>query len=373
VAAVEAEVDFLDVVYEAPLDPACWSDVLRRFTGLMGGHFASLVIQDQVTGAGRSIEIPEVQERRGLYFGYFAACNPLLRIQDFPARPRIMIDEEKVPKDIFVRTEFYNDFWRKYDFHSNLIARLAIENTNTTVINVLRSARREAFGGSDVEAASKLLPHLVRAVRLADRFSSLRELSCGTKEIIDRSRHAAFLVGADARLRYNNTAGESLLTAKCGMTLRNGMLIAATETLTRNLHGLIGAAAGRKGERTSATMALPRPDHIRPLSAIVSPLPSEQISVFCADPLVLVSVSDPDAKISVPEHRLHEVLGLTRAEARIALKLMEGHDPREAAQALGVSFYTVRAHLVRIFDKTGTRRQAELVALLMRLLDHLRD
>jgi hypothetical protein len=41
-------------------------------------------------------------------------------------------------------------------------------------------------------------------------------------------------------------------------------------------------------------------------------------------------------------------------------------------EALGVSFYTVRAHLARIFGKTGTQRQAELVALLTRLSGHLR-
>jgi DNA-binding CsgD family transcriptional regulator len=373
VAAVEAEVAFLDVVYEAPLDPVRWFDVLQRFAGLMGGHYASLVTQDQVTGAGRSIETPDEPERHVIYFEHFADRNPLLRIQDFPVRPRVLIDEEKIPKDVLVRTEFYNDFWRKYDFHSNLIARLAIENTNTTVVNVLRGPRRETFGARDIEVANKLLPHLVRAVRLADRFASLRELSCGTKEIIDRSRHATFLVGADAKVRYNNGAGETLLAAKRGITLRNGMLVAATEPLTRRLHGLIAAAAGRKGERTSAAMPLARPDHFRPLSAIVSPLPSEQVSLFCADPLVLVSISDPDAEISVPEHLLREVLGLTRAEARVALKLMHGLDTRESAQALGVSFYTVRAHLVRIFDKTDTRRQPELIALLMRLLDHLRE
>jgi DNA-binding CsgD family transcriptional regulator len=31
-----------------------------------------------------------------------------------------------------------------------------------------------------------------------------------------------------------------------------------------------------------------------------------------------------------------------------------------------VSYYTVRAHLAHVFDKTGTKRQAELVGLLTR-------
>jgi DNA-binding CsgD family transcriptional regulator len=48
------------------------------------------------------------------------------------------------------------------------------------------------------------------------------------------------------------------------------------------------------------------------------------------------------------------------------MALFEGQSLRDAAETLGLSIFTVRAHLAHIFDKTGVGRQAELVALLTR-------
>ncbi len=52
----------------------------------------------------------------------------------------------------------------------------------------------------------------------------------------------------------------------------------------------------------------------------------------------------------------------------MALALLEGGGPRDVAQSLGISFYTVRAHLVRIYAKTATSRQSELVRVMMRVI-----
>lgn len=62
---------------------------------------------------------------------------------------------------------------------------------------------------------------------------------------------------------------------------------------------------------------------------------------------------------------LIEMFRLTRAEARLALALGEGHSLAEAAGLLGVTLHTARTYSKRIFQKTGTRRQAELVRLLL--------
>ena len=43
----------------------------------------------------------------------------------------------------------------------------------------------------------------------------------------------------------------------------------------------------------------------------------------------------------------------------------EGIEPMQMAEQLSVSITTIRTHLQRLFDKTGTRRQAELVRLVL--------
>jgi DNA-binding NarL/FixJ family response regulator len=58
-------------------------------------------------------------------------------------------------------------------------------------------------------------------------------------------------------------------------------------------------------------------------------------------------------------------LGLTPAEARVATLLTQGRTLAQIATEFGISRTTVAFHLRNIFQKTGTRRQAELVAVLL--------
>jgi len=54
---------------------------------------------------------------------------------------------------------------------------------------------------------------------------------------------------------------------------------------------------------------------------------------------------------------------LTGAEVRVLGLLAGGQDAAAMASSLGVSVATIRSHIRALFDKTGVRRQAELVRL----------
>lgn len=61
---------------------------------------------------------------------------------------------------------------------------------------------------------------------------------------------------------------------------------------------------------------------------------------------------------------LQLIFGLTTAEARLAIAIALGRSPEEIADTTNVSTSTVRRQLSSVFQKTGTHRQPELVALL---------
>jgi DNA-binding CsgD family transcriptional regulator len=63
--------------------------------------------------------------------------------------------------------------------------------------------------------------------------------------------------------------------------------------------------------------------------------------------------------------RLRVEFGLTKAEARLAWRLAGGASLAGAAEAFDVKLTTIRSQLQQVFAKTGTSRQAELVALLL--------
>ena len=59
--------------------------------------------------------------------------------------------------------------------------------------------------------------------------------------------------------------------------------------------------------------------------------------------------------------------GFTSAEAQLAQWLMQGMSLSQAAEQGGVTINTVRTQLRSLFNKTQTRRQAELMRVLLRL------
>ena len=56
---------------------------------------------------------------------------------------------------------------------------------------------------------------------------------------------------------------------------------------------------------------------------------------------------------------------LTPQEARVLQTLVEAGSVPMAADILGIAASTARTHVTSIFDKTGVRRQADLLRLLM--------
>lgn len=58
--------------------------------------------------------------------------------------------------------------------------------------------------------------------------------------------------------------------------------------------------------------------------------------------------------------------GLTPAELGVLTLLLDGETPSEIAATRGVAISTVRTQLKRLFAKTGTRRQADLVRCVLR-------
>ena len=79
---------------------------------------------------------------------------------------------------------------------------------------------------------------------------------------------------------------------------------------------------------------------------------------------VAVFAQDPERVPLMPGEAFAKLYRLTCGELRVLLTLAQGAGAKEAADMLGIGEPTVRTHLQRMFSKTGTSRQAELLQLL---------
>ena len=86
-----------------------------------------------------------------------------------------------------------------------------------------------------------------------------------------------------------------------------------------------------------------------------------------------VIVQDPAEPVRVPTEALAELYGLTPAEGRVIEHIAHGQAPQQIADELGVTLTTVKTHLQKIFAKTNTARQADLVQLITRATPPVRD
>ncbi len=368
----EQYAQFIDRVYDAAVEPTLWTGVLEQFADLVDGSGANIVAQDEITCESTGLWARSDPLAAELYLKHFVGLNPLLKTTDLPLGLRVLTDEDKLPKREFSRTAFYNDFLRRFDLDSLLIVRLALEGPRTTTITVTRPPRRERFDAREIELARYLQPHLVRAYRVASRLADGETVQAGARALLDQSALATFLLDENGRVCRVNPAGEKLIARSGSLTIRNGQLCAATSEATRRLNGLIAAARDASPEkRSGGFMAIPR-EQASPLSISVTPL-RRAYALPSLDPQsrVLVCASDPDAGAKTSDAQLRELFALTAAEARLVAQLLEGRDLRQAAKRLGVSFYTVRGHLARIFDKLGVNRQAELVRLVTNAIGQL--
>ncbi|MCV6978999.1 helix-turn-helix transcriptional regulator [Mycolicibacterium pulveris] len=133
---------------------------------------------------------------------------------------------------------------------------------------------------------------------------------------------------------------------------------ASGAAVDRALAAAVSAAVGRAGVPTAGWVTVPRPGR-RPYVVRVVPVSAT------GTPAALVIVVDPDRNPLPTVEALIRRYGLTRTEAEVARRVLDGDGLGPIARERSVSITTIRTHMKHIFEKTGTRRQAELVRLIL--------
>ena len=200
-----------------------------------------------------------------------------------------------------------------------------------------------------------------------DKSSELDGLEATIKAVLDRWVFAVIILSAERRLLFANKAARDMLSRADGLRLhrRDGIHAVVPED-TAQLTRLVERAtlaAGERGGQFSSVMRISRSFVRRPLTAFVTAIHGEGMSegrTPCA-----IFISDPELRADTDEGLLRNLYHLTVAEAKVAALLVQGYDAQGISKKLAVTFNTVRTHVKRVFEKTDTKRQSELVHLIL--------
>lgn len=208
-----------------------------------------------------------------------------------------------------------------------------------------------------------LMPdHLVRALRRARLRQTMGADAQQAREmayaLLDRIPLALILARSNGRIVYANTRADRLVTD--GRVLgrgQGGILHAGRRDETQALLDAIAACA-RDDTGKEGAIALHAADGGAPASVIV--VPAGQAAKGAA-----LFIAEPNQGVTIDAKRLAGLYGLTRSEARILARLASGETVDQIAKAGGHQLSTIRSQLKSVFSKTGTRRQPDLIKLVL--------
>ncbi|MFO0624658.1 MAG: helix-turn-helix transcriptional regulator [Polyangiales bacterium] len=204
----------------------------------------------------------------------------------------------------------------------------------------------------------RLAPTLRRALETYVRLRHLRATALIDQALLDRLDVAAMTLDANGALLRCNARAQALLTDDDALGLAGGRLRCARESAEPALREALARMIS--GRDSDTVVIAPRRSGRRPLLLFLSTVREREGGAVRA---VTVLARESGGQGPHSEEVLRRLFGLTPTEARVALLVAEGASPQDAADHLGISPLTARAHLKRVYDKTSTTGQSDLVRL----------
>ena len=365
----EQILELVERIYAAASDPAEFPGFLEQISALLQSPISSLILRDQQESAvqiASSIGLdPEYQR---LYEEYYCERNIW-----FPGgRPlhynRAGTGSEVVSEAELSRSEYFNDYLRPQGLFYMTGVSVKPDDQLVLSFSALRGRAKGDLSRQELKAIQTLVPHLQRALQIRQRLETAELLQKASWQVLDNCIAAIVLVDRHRRIRGLSREAEQILKANDGIGVRDNRLVTNIGQQDAAMNDLIDSCFRNDlpVRAPGGHLLVNRPSLKRPLSLLVDPLPS--LGSMWRPPLAAILIRDSGGKLRLSPGALQTTFRLTPAESRLAILLAEGKALDEIGAELRVTQNTLRSQLKRIFTKTDTRRQGELISLILRTL-----
>ncbi len=249
-------------------------------------------------------------------------------------------------------------------FHEELMLPQGM--TNMRSVRVTEPSGVDAWlgcvGGREIGTAvgsllTALVPHLRIALRSFVAFERERFRSSVTSEAFGRLNFGWLTLDARCRIIDMTPHVEQLFQRNT--VLRRGRydrLTPASPALDRELTALVKRYA-EDGDSRPKAINLSRDPW---MDMLIAPIHSQSVS-SSSKPVAIAYLSGDRWSQADRCEQLTDLFGLLPSEARLAWAIAGGLSIQEAARELGITVETARNYSKKVYSKTGSRGQAELV------------
>jgi DNA-binding CsgD family transcriptional regulator/PAS domain-containing protein len=366
--SAQALSETIGAIYDCALEPDRWPEAMRQITELTSSAAMGMGLIDHKYNHNVHLyEYGYSEEYTRLYFEKYAKMDPayvarLLYPVGEPVTGEMLFDENE-----FLQSRIYQEFLKPRGFRYGVTIELLRTAHRSAGTTLMRKEDQPAFDVEDLALLRLLAPHFCRAVSISDMLD-LRTLRSEMLEAtLDSLTAGVYLTTRDGRVVYMNAVAARQVKAGNVLRIVNNRLAPIDSRAAAALAAAILEVAtdDTDASQTGHSLAMPDTDGAGYLATL---LPIEGgrrqgiMAPFAAS--VAVFTQNPAQVPVVPGEAFARLYGLTGGELRVLLSLAQGLGAKEAADMLGIGEPTVRTHLQRLFSKTNTSRQAELLQLL---------
>ena len=218
---------------------------------------------------------------------------------------------------------------------------------------------REDLTASDSALLSSLAPHLAAALRVLATLTAARLQAAMAQSALCQLGVGEVALSANAQVIAADPMAERLLAFSAETTANRRL------QLLPDAARALETACAALAEAPSAARRLVRLDEREPLDMLLRPAHLTRIGPGPHPAVIgLVRNAPGEASEQAPQ-TIAAAYGLSRREAALAYGLTRGETILEAGARLGLTSETARNYSKRIYAKTGTTGQADLVRLLL--------
>src|SRR5215831_5449945 len=353
-------------MYEAILDRSVWNGVFRNLTQFVGAQAGTLVWKncsrstDIVQACG--IKSPSLE----LYKERYAKLDPTIGPLLLREVGEVASTTELVSYSEYVESRFYKEWVKPQGFVDSW--HVGLEKSATTNVHLIfwRRGKTGIEGDATRDRMRLIVPHLRRTVVISNLVDHGKAEAALFGDTLDGIAAGLFLVDASGRIVHANVSGQTLLARGSVLRAYGGKLMSQDASAEQELYRVLDAVGGGEVVAGAGTVAVPLTTlHGEHYVAHVLPLTSgarrRAGTGYAAAAAVFVQRASLD--VPSPQDAIAKLYRLTPMELRVLFAIVQVGGVPEVAAMMGSSSSTIRTHLRRLFSKTGTDRQADLVKL----------
>jgi DNA-binding CsgD family transcriptional regulator/PAS domain-containing protein len=348
-------------IYECALDPLRWSTAVAGVVEAVGGRcgWVALHYPHQIRSI-YEVEAGTDPEQQTRLREKYVAVSPFVGARHHFQEGDVLSVDDVIDYDDFLHGRFYQE-WAGPQGWSDFI--MGVLNKHPDRFSWLGIGMGEQAREEHKGRVAAFLPHVRRALRISDLLEFRAAQAADLTAVVEGLPTGLILLDASMRVGGVNPAAERMIAETGALSVAGGRLRAPDAAAAQALAAAIAACKEGRLDQSGASLLFGGPDGGLGLLVHLLPLPRRR-GQAPADPVAALFLTNPTApgRRGPLEAFVHH-FGLTPSETRVLLGLLDGKTPRDIAAAYGAAMPTIRTHLSRLYDKTGTRGQQDLIRL----------